>query len=278
MAPHISPACEHAASTGIEDAVVVLAFFAIGWLICGCLRKAVANSQTRAARPGPRPAWTAMCSSALPAQTLATPPLAIAVTNLVGGESSDTATKSTADDRSSAEMNIISLEADRRHNMRGVPATASDAQPFVYLADEEPQPPVAGGAMTDALAIAEALITVTVRSISARWQRDQRALTVAYFFVVFCFRLFLRSPYSHWLHWAVTMAIEDSLSLLSFASACLYLHLGQASFAHALFAKLACRHAIATSPERASHDRHREVDTALEHPQPREAPFILFAM
>jgi len=47
---------------------------------------------------------------------------------------------------------------------------------------------------------------------------------MCYFAAIFVSRLFLRSPCSNNLHWAVIMALEDGMSLLSFALGLCYLH------------------------------------------------------
>jgi len=57
---------------------------------------------------------------------------------------------------------------------------------------------------------------------TSRW--DERTFFMCYFAAVFVSRLFLRSPCSNNLHWAVIMALEDGMSLLSFALGLCYLH------------------------------------------------------
>mmetsp|Transcript_121758 Transcript_121758/g.191095 ORF Transcript_121758/g.191095 Transcript_121758/m.191095 type:complete len:188 (+) Transcript_121758:75-638(+) len=53
---------------------------------------------------------------------------------------------------------------------------------------------------------------------------DHRKLLACYFLCIFGCRLYLRSPISHGLHWALVMFMEDGMSLMSFALGLIYLH------------------------------------------------------
>lgn len=75
-------------------------------------------------------------------------------------------------------------------------------------------------------AVFGSLATLVSRAVMARWQRDQRFLTICYFVAVFSIRLFLRTPHASNLHWVLIMAVEDMLSLTSFAIALMYMHGG----------------------------------------------------
>jgi len=56
------------------------------------------------------------------------------------------------------------------------------------------------------------------------FQWDEKKFFMCYFTAIFVSRLFLRSPCSNNLHWALIMAFEDGMSLLSFALGLFYLH------------------------------------------------------
>lgn len=62
------------------------------------------------------------------------------------------------------------------------------------------------------------------RSAAARWQGDEKRLSVCYFGFVLCMRIFIRSATGQAMPWYIIMAIEDGLSVMSFVVGLLYLH------------------------------------------------------
>mmetsp|Transcript_37336 Transcript_37336/g.116020 ORF Transcript_37336/g.116020 Transcript_37336/m.116020 type:complete len:172 (-) Transcript_37336:85-600(-) len=93
-------------------------------------------------------------------------------------------------------------------------------------------------------------------------QWDERALLGCYLAVVLAGRLFLRSRCASGLPWALAAALEDGLSLLSFAVGLLYLHRSNG----APLALLAKR--VAASPGGAA---AAALGTVLEHHETDEA-------
>mmetsp|Transcript_70853 Transcript_70853/g.163807 ORF Transcript_70853/g.163807 Transcript_70853/m.163807 type:complete len:184 (-) Transcript_70853:135-686(-) len=75
--------------------------------------------------------------------------------------------------------------------------------------------------LDSALQLASAASTVRVPRFRQPW--GQRTLLVCYFVAVFAGRLLLRLPCAADFNWAIVMALEDGLSLLSFVVGFLYL-------------------------------------------------------
>lgn|ERR1719443_2724406 len=126
------------------------------------------------------------------------------------------------------------------------------------------------------------LATLVTRTVRARWQHDQRLVTVCYFCAVFGIRLFLRTPYADGLHWGLIMTVEDMLSFTSFAIALLYMHDGHGLTLAALAKRLtmlpaATSQAQGASPV-ASVSRSQPAGAARTRMQPEDMKLFYFAM
>merc|ERR1719265_2169127 len=62
------------------------------------------------------------------------------------------------------------------------------------------------------------------RATVNRWNGDEKRLTIGYFGMVLCMRIFIRSATGQAMPWYIIMAIEDGLSVMSFVVGLLYLH------------------------------------------------------
>lgn len=66
--------------------------------------------------------------------------------------------------------------------------------------------------------------SVTAARVPRQVPLDAKYAAALYLTLVFSCRLFLRSAHAKDLHWAVTMALEDGMSVLSFVLGIVYLH------------------------------------------------------
>lgn len=165
------------------------------------------------------------------------------------------------------------------------PAPPRTSAPATAAGGDGANPAAAPGVGRNALAVIQALLALMGKAITARWQRDHRVVTVSYFALVLSTRLFLRSSHAASVPWLAVMVVEDSLSLLSFAIAVLYLHHSQGASLAALAKRVTMSPLRSTRAPQADAQPPRDraagstsMNVAPTRLEPEDVRFVLFAI